>query len=751
MRQAKPDDVFTFVTLAEITGMTVAVLRTTSTFAQLDVRLGDESVVVDLVSDPTPAAEAAQPFTVGPVLCRRPAGVKHPVSPCIAIVGYKPWSNRRRYREGLIGTEEPSSCAGIMNVSNRKFPQRARLRVHRAGSTLADVVLSSCVHSRRLLVMTPKLVFAIQAQKLPADQHQPWQSIGDAMEAAASADASNVQELLDLAVSHCNLGEVAANAGKLDDAHGWLEKAVAVREALVAADPSNAGWQRDLAVLYERLGSVAVRVGRPDHARGWLEKSLAVREAVAAASPNNAGCQSGLPVSYFAMGDLAMSLGKLDDARGWFEKALAIVNALAEADPSNVGWQSNLSVSYNRLGELALRTGKFDDTRGWFEKALAVADALTAADPSNASGHRELSVAYRGLGQVALRADKIDDARSWFEKALAVRKALAAADPGNTDRRRDLFVSYIQLGEVSLRAGKLDDARGWFEGARALASVLVAADPGNAGWQRDLTASHQRLGDVAGTAGKLDDARGWFEKDLVVCEALTAADPGNAGSQRDLQVAYSRLGDVALRASKLDDARGWFGKAREVTNALAADPSNPESALPDTTLSDFISVVIANPSSSQAFAAFHEALMESMLGVIVVRGPMGWPGEFRSTADNPLGLGTLLTPDGRSMISACADRAAFVRKFDPIYNAEMHGRELLSMVLESPNCDGVWVNSAVSLHSATITREDIARLLGSEIRTPAKRGDDRCEKERRADRSADVENPRSNRPWWKFW
>ena len=46
-------------------GMTVTALRTTATFAQLDVRLGTESVVVDLVADPTPIAESAQPFAVG--------------------------------------------------------------------------------------------------------------------------------------------------------------------------------------------------------------------------------------------------------------------------------------------------------------------------------------------------------------------------------------------------------------------------------------------------------------------------------------------------------------------------------------------------------------------------------------------------------------------------------------------------------------------------------------------------------------
>lgn len=42
-------------------GLSVAPLRSSTTFAQLDVRSGPEAVVVDLVADPTPIAEMAQP------------------------------------------------------------------------------------------------------------------------------------------------------------------------------------------------------------------------------------------------------------------------------------------------------------------------------------------------------------------------------------------------------------------------------------------------------------------------------------------------------------------------------------------------------------------------------------------------------------------------------------------------------------------------------------------------------------------
>jgi hypothetical protein len=46
-------------------GMSVTALRTTATFAQLDVRRDADSVVIDLVADPTPIAEPAQRFILG--------------------------------------------------------------------------------------------------------------------------------------------------------------------------------------------------------------------------------------------------------------------------------------------------------------------------------------------------------------------------------------------------------------------------------------------------------------------------------------------------------------------------------------------------------------------------------------------------------------------------------------------------------------------------------------------------------------
>jgi tetratricopeptide (TPR) repeat protein len=184
--------------------------------------------------------------------------------------------------------------------------------------------------------------------------------------------------------------------------------------------------QRELAVSYERFGDAAMSAGNLEDARGWFDKALAVRDALAAADPSNTHWQRDLLVSYGRLGDVAVSAGKLDDARGWFDKALAVAKSLAAADPSNTQWQRDLSVSYEKLGDVAVSAGKLDDARGWLDKSLAVRKVLVAADPSSSQWQRDLSTSYEKLGEVAMRAGKLDDAQRWLDEA---RKVLAAAPP----------------------------------------------------------------------------------------------------------------------------------------------------------------------------------------------------------------------------------------------------------------------------------------------------------------------------------
>lgn len=263
-----------------------------------------------------------------------------------------------------------------------------------------------------------------------------------------------------------------------------------------------------------------------------------------------------------------------------------------------------------------------------------------------------------------------------------------------------------------------------------------------------------------------DDPRPWFNRGMLRSESdpeLAVSDFSEA-IRRDAAKADAHLGRGFLLRAKglkrealadfttyariggpqLPTVERWI---QQLSAELSGAPSSP-AAPAGTPLSDLISAVLADPSSSHALATFHRAFLDSMVGVIAEGAPPGHAGEHRAAAGE-IRLASASDPAGRVMILACADRAAFVRKFHQRFNAEMRGRDLLTMVLKLPDCEGVLVNSAASFHSVVILRAEIAGLLKSEARGAASH-----EAPRDADEGRTNETPKrpdSRRPWWKFW
>lgn len=170
----------------------------------------------------------------------------------------------------------------------------------------------------------------------------------------------------------------------------------------------------------------------------------------------------------------------------------------------------------------------------------------------------------------------------------------------------------------------------------------------------------------------------------------------------------------------------------------------------DTPLSDLISLVLANPSSAPALAVFHDAFLDSIVGVIMSGGPEGGRGAHRVTAEDHMHVAYARAPAGGVMVLACADRVAFAKRFHQRFNVEMRGRDLLGMVLKLPDCEGVLLNSAASFHSILIPRDDAAQLLDGGIRAASatqRNGDDMGP----TDMTVTSKNATPERPWWKFW
>ncbi len=73
-----------------------------------------------------------------------------------------------------------------------------------------------------------------------------------------------------MASSYHQLGTVAQDRGRLDEAADWYAQSLTIKEEL--------GDRPGMASSYHQLGTVAQRRGRLDEAADWYARSLAIEE-----------------------------------------------------------------------------------------------------------------------------------------------------------------------------------------------------------------------------------------------------------------------------------------------------------------------------------------------------------------------------------------------------------------------------------------------------------------------------------------
>jgi hypothetical protein len=178
--------------------------------------------------------------------------------------------------------------------------------------------------------------------------------------------------------------------------------------------------------------------------------------------------------------------------------------------------------------------------------------------------------------------------------------------------------------------------------------------------------------------------------------------------------AHGELRQVYLALAEMDEATaaGQELRLREqriVELALQLASTRPPAPTP---LSDLITRY-QESSSPADYAAFVDVFMRSRVGVVTAGLLAGGGGPVQSTAAHPITVSGVRTPDGRTMLLACADRDAFVARFHGRFNAEVSGHELAAMALANPDCPGIVVNSAASFDSIVITRETLAARIGA--------------------------------------
>jgi tetratricopeptide (TPR) repeat protein len=207
-----------------------------------------------------------------------------------------------------------------------------------------------------------------------------------------------------MASAYHQLGIIARDRGRLDDAENWYTKSLAINEPL--------GYRRRVAAAYQQFGNIAYLRGRLEDAEDWHTKSLTIKEEL--------DDRPGMASIYHALGVIAHDRGRLEDAEDWHTKSLAANEEL--------GNRPGMARAFGMLGLLA-------EARGQPRRALEQMIRLVALfddfpDPASAPGPECLALLTAELGIGTLEAcwQEITDC----PLPQAVRDYLVSSRSGDT-------------------------------------------------------------------------------------------------------------------------------------------------------------------------------------------------------------------------------------------------------------------------------------------------------------------------------
>jgi tetratricopeptide (TPR) repeat protein/tRNA A37 threonylcarbamoyladenosine biosynthesis protein TsaE len=276
-----------------------------------------------------------------------------------------------------------------------------------------------------------------------------------------------------LAVTYHELGRVAHDRGRLDEAEQWYRRSLAIEEQ---CDDTPA-----MAATYHQLGMVAEARGLLEDAVKWYRKSLAIEQ-----ERRN---QPGIATSYNQLSIIAADRGQLVEADDLARMALAI--------RERIGDRPGIADSDLQLGNIAYHDRRLDDAEEWYRRSLAIREQL--ADRPG------IATLYFQLGNLAQAQRRPQDAEDWYRISLAIRKEL-----GDRPGMADVFNSLGVLACEQQR--RLEEAEDWYRKSLAIREEF-RDEPGQA-------MVYHNLAVVACYGGRLAEAEAWYRTSIAIRRKL---------------------------------------------------------------------------------------------------------------------------------------------------------------------------------------------------------------------------------------
>ena len=207
--------------------------------------------------------------------------------------------------------------------------------------------------------------------------------------------------LFELGQSEFWVGQTAFERNDLATAAAALGRYMEHSRSLAQRDPENACYQRELSYAYSNLGTLARERRRPDQALAHFESGAAIEQRLLVANPDDADLRYSLAESFSWAGTCLLDLRRLDDSEQSFRRAFnlleglhrqAAILATARNSPTWVPCSSDVLAHRGEAGEASAR----------LQDSIAIYAALAQHDPANVGWQRSRLRGERLLAELKL-------------------------------------------------------------------------------------------------------------------------------------------------------------------------------------------------------------------------------------------------------------------------------------------------------------------------------------------------------------
>jgi len=404
----------------------------------------------------------------------------------------------------------------------------------------------------------------------------------------AETRRQHAEDLVDYMVD--DLKEKLDEVGQLDileDVGGAVQQYL---DTLNPQEESDGSLLQKAKVL-RQLGEVAMEQGKLEDAMVAFEKSREVTHELHLREPQNIERIYELGQDEFWVGYVYLELGEFEAAQESFERYLQYSDRLTELDPSNPEWimeqsyaQGNIAALVNRResGDIALALERITSSVELNRKAIEL-------DPGNHGYTSEYGEALAWQADTQLLLCDLGGALKSRQESLRIARETMEEEPANMNRKQRYAYANRGLAYISRQVGLSGQAMEQYKEATRVVADLYLAEPSNMHFLWDELLGRVYIAVMKAELGQFEEAlidlQEVYEPKRQVLQAGGDEDHRRRSGWIDYLLRFS---DIAWMAGHDDHAeKAWSEVVRQMDDWIEAG-ADPKLWLGDISFARFL-------------------------------------------------------------------------------------------------------------------------------------------------------------------